>query len=166
MGFSTLDGIPMGTRSGAMDPGVLLHLMREDSLDLGQLENLLYNHCGLIGVSGISSDMRELLDSDAESAALAVQYYCYRISRELGSLTAALGGIDALIFTGGIGENAAKVRANVLQLSEWLGFMIDEEANDNSNICISTPKSQPTAWVIPTNEEATIAKHTAHVLGL
>lgn len=166
MGFSTLDGIPMGTRSGAMDPGVLLHLMREDDLDVDALEDLLYNQCGLVGVSGISADMRELLNSKASTAADAVSYYCYRISRELGSLVAALGGIDALIFTGGIGENAAQVRGNILKSSAWLGFSIDDEANERSDICIASSQNSPSAWVVRTDEEGIIAKHTAQVLSL
>lgn len=166
MGFSTLDGIPMGTRSGAMDPGVLLHLMREDGAGLNELEDLLYNRSGLLGVSGISSDMKVLLDSEQIEAKEAVSFYCYRISRELGSLAAALGGLDALIFTGGIGENAAPVRARVLQLSEWLGLQLDEMTNTRGNVCISTPESATEAWVVSTDEELTIASHTRRTLAL
>lgn len=166
MGFSTLDGIPMGTRSGAIDPGVLLHLMREDGAGLAELEDLLYNRSGLLGISGISPDMRTLLASDDPQAAAAVSYFCNRISRELGSSAAALGGLDGLVFTGGIGENAALVRARVLQLAAWLGLNIDEEANRQGCARITAPDSAASAWVVPANEELTIARHTRRVLGL
>ena len=166
MGFSTLDGIPMGTRSGAIDPGVLLHLMRQDTAGPDELEDLLYNKSGMLGVSGISSDMRELLDNDTEEAKSAVEYYCYRITRELGSLAAALGGLDALVFTGGVGENASQIRSAVLQKSEWLGFRIDDQANQNADACITSVESKATAWVIPTNEELSIALHTQRILNL
>jgi acetate kinase len=165
MGFSTLDGIPMGTRSGAIDPGVLLHLMREDGATLSDLEDLLYNKSGLLGISGFSADMRVLLASDEEQAASAVAFYCYRISRELGSLAAALGGLDALVFTGGIGENAAPVRARILQSSSWLGLELDEGANEKSQTRITYGKSNTHAWVVPTDEELSIARHTLRVLG-
>jgi len=166
MGFSTLDGIPMGTRSGSVDPGVLLHLMREDGASLTELEDLLYNRSGLLGISGTSQDMRTLLESDDPRAEAAVAFFCYRISRELGSLAAALGGLDALVFTGGIGENAAPVRARVLRQAAWLGLAIDEEANNNAGPCISTGGSTAQAWVIATQEELTIANHTKVVLEL
>jgi len=164
MGFSTLDGLPMGTRSGAIDPGVLLHLMREDGAGLAELEDLLYNHSGLLGISGISSDMRTLLESDNERADAAITFFCYRISRELGSLAAALGGLDGLVFTGGIGENAAPVRAQILHLAAWLGLAIDEQANDTASTRITMDGSTASAWVVPTNEERTIAHHTQEVL--
>ena len=163
MGFSTLDGIPMGTRSGSVDPGVLLHLMREDGASLTELEDLLYNRSGLLGISGTSQDMRTLLESDDPRAEAAVAFFCYRISRELGSLAAALGGLDALVFTGGIGENAAPVRA---RQAAGLGLAIDEEANNNAGPCISTGGSTAQAWVIATQEELTIANHTKVVLEL
>ena len=164
MGFSTLDGIPMGTRSGAVDPGVLLHLMREDGANLADIEDLLYNRSGLLGVSAISPDMRLLLQSDSPSASEAVAFFCYRISRELGSLAAALGGLDCLVFTGGIGENAAQVRARVLHLSAWLGLEIDHQANDDGSACITSPGSGTSAWVVPTDEERVIAGHTRQIL--
>lgn len=164
MGFSTLEGIPMGTRSGSIDPGVLLHLMREDGASLAELEDLLYNRSGLLGVSGLSQDMRSLLESDDPQAAAAITYFCYRISRELGSLAAALGGLDGLVFTGGIGENAAPVRARVLQQAAWLGFSIDEKANNAANTRITTTGSTHPAWVVGCQEELTIAAHTQRVL--
>lgn len=166
MGFSTLDGIPMGTRSGGIDPGVLLHLMRQDGAGLNELEDLLYNQSGLLGISGISSDMRILLASDDDNAAAAISFFCYRISRELGSLAAALGGLDALVFTGGIGQNAAPVRERVLRQSAWLGLNIDGPANIGAGARITTPDSPASAWVIATNEELTIANHTRRILGL
>ncbi len=166
MGFSTLDGLPMGTRIGSIDAGVLLHLMNEEGLDLAQLEDVLYNRSGLLGVSGISPDMRELLKSDAREAGEAVAFFCYRISRELGSLAATLGGLDGLIFTGGIGENAPQVRARVLEQSDWLGLHLDAKANHASDVCMTRADSPATAWVLPTAEEAAIAGHTCEVLGL
>ncbi len=166
MGFSTLDGIPMGTRCGSMDPGVLLHLMREDGANLADLEDLLYNKCGLLGVSGLSQDMRTLLSSDQKKAKEAVAFFCYRIARELGSLSAALGGLDALVFTGGIGENSAQVRAQVLQLSHWLGLQLNENDNATGKVRITLPDSPVVSWVVPTDEETTIARHTRRVLAL
>jgi acetate kinase len=166
MGFSTLDGIPMATRSGSIDPGVLLHLMAQDGAGLSELEDLLYNKSGLLGVSGVSQDMRSLLDSDEPTAAAAITYFCYRISRELGSLAAALGGLDGLVFTGGIGENAAPVRAQVLRQAAWLGFDLDEKANSAAGTRITTPGSSHAAWVVGSQEEMTIARHTQRVLAL
>ena len=165
MGFSTLDGIPMGTRSGAVDPGVLLHLMREEGAGLTDLEDLLYNRSGLLGISGISPDMRQLLQSDCPQAAEAVAFFCYRVSRELGSLAAALGGLDALVFTGGIGENACQVRAQVLHLSAWLGLNLNRQANDAGKACITSADSRASAWVVATDEESIIAGHTRRILG-
>jgi acetate kinase len=166
MGFSTLDGIPMGTRSGSVDPGVLLHLMREDGAGLCELEDLLYNRSGLMGISGISQDMRALLESDDPRAEAAVTFFCYRISRELGSLAAALGGLDALVFTGGIGENAAPVRARVLRQASWLGLSIDEDANNSAGPCITLAGSRAQAWVVSTQEEMIIASQARAILGL
>ena len=140
--------------------------MREDGASLTELEDLLYNRSGLLGISGTSQDMRTLLESDDPRAEAAVAFFCYRISRELGSLAAALGGLDALVFTGGIGENAAPVRARVLRQAAWLGLAIDEEANNNAGPCISTGGSTAQAWVIATQEELTIANHTKVVLEL
>ncbi len=164
MGFSTLDGLPMGTRCGALDPGVVLHLMREEGMDLDALTGLLYDRSGLLALSGLSADMRTLLASDAPDARRAVDVYCYRIARELGSLAAALGGLDALVFTGGVGENAPEVRARVCRQAAWLGLAFDEAANLEGSDRISAPDSPVAAWVVATNEEAMIARHAARML--
>ena len=165
MSFTPLDGLVMGTRCGAMDPGVLLYLMDHEGMDARALERLLYEQSGLLGVSGGTSDMRELLARTDDAAAEAVDLFVYRIARELGSLAAALGGIDALVFTGGIGENAAPIRARVCQDASWLGLDLDEEANARGGPCISRVGSRVSAWVIPTDEELMIALHTRRVLG-
>jgi acetate kinase len=164
MGFTALDGLPMGTRSGAIDPGVLLYLMDERRMDARAIEKLLYQQSGLLGVSGISSDMRKLLDSQDPRARLAVDLYVYRIRRELGSLAAALGGLDALIFTAGIGENSAVVRERVCRDATWLGVEVDPEANRAGGPRISAKASRVSAWVIPTNEELMIARHTQRLV--
>src|SRR5262249_50282814 len=140
MSFTALDGLPMGTRSGALDPGVLLYLMNERGLDARALERLLYHDSGLLGVSGVSSDMRVLLESSDPHAREAVELFCYRIGRELGSLAAALGGLDAIVFTAGIGEHAAPVRAAVCRDAAWLGVQLDAEANARGGPRISTPE--------------------------
>ncbi|MFQ5785677.1 MAG: acetate/propionate family kinase [Alphaproteobacteria bacterium] len=160
MGFSTLDGLPMGTRCGVVDPDVILYLMREEGMDEPALTDLFYNRCGLLGLSGISADMRVLLESDAEGAAEAVELYCYRIAREVGSMAAALGGLDAIVFTGGIGEHAAPVRARVCRRLAWLGVALDVAANAGGGARISTPGSRTAAWVLATDEELMIARHT------
>jgi acetate kinase len=160
MGFTAVEGLPMGTRSGSLDPGVLLYLMDELKMDVRAIEKLIYQQSGLLGVSGVSSDMRTLLASDDPRAAFAVELFCYRIHRELGSLAAALGGIDALVFTGGIGEHAAPVRARVLQLAAWLGIEADAAANATQGPRLTMPGSRTRAWVIPTDEELMIARHT------
>lgn len=164
MGFSTLDGLVMGSRSGALDPGVILYLLREEGLNLEQLTELLYNRAGLLGLSGISADMRELLASEAPGAKLAVRVFCYRLKREIGSLAAALGGLDALVFTGGIGARATAIRAEVCRGAAWLGVELDPAANDAGGPCITTAASRVQAWVMPTNEELVIARHTAALL--
>jgi len=164
MGFTALDGLPMGTRCGAIDPGVLLYMMDRHGMDARALERLLYQESGLLGVSGISSDMRALLASAAAPAAEAIDMFVYRIGRELGSLAAALSGLDALVFTGGIGEHAANIRARVCHDARWLGLDVDEEANGAGGPCISTTNSRVRAWVIPTNEELMIAQHTRRLL--
>ena len=163
MSFTTLDGLVMGTRCGSLDPGVLLYLMERHGMDVRALERLLYEESGLLGVSGESSDMRELL-ARGGAAAEAVDLFVYRIGRELGSLAAALGGVDAVVFTGGIGENAAPIRARVCSNAAWLGLALDEEANARGGPRISGAGSGVCAWVIPTNEEAMIAIHTKRVL--
>lgn len=164
MGFTALDGLPMGTRSGALDPGVLLYLMDAHGMDARALEKLLYNESGLLGVSGVSSDMRTLLASGDARAKLAVDLYVYRIGRELGSLAAALGGLDAMVFTAGIGENAAPVRARVCEGATWLGVELDSEANARNARRISTRDSKVTVWALPTDEELMIARHTRALL--
>jgi len=163
-GFTALDGLMMGTRTGAIDPGVLLHLMRYKGMDRERLERLLYEQSGLLGVSGLSQDMRSLLASDAPHAREAVELFCYRIVRELGSLAAALGGLDALVFTAGIGEHAAPVRERVCRDSTWLGIELDARANAADAVVISTAESRIAVLVIPTNEEWMIARHTLALL--
>jgi len=160
MGFSSLDGLPMGTRSGSLDPGVILLLLDHLHLDARAIETLLYKESGLQGVSGISSDMRTLLASADPHAAEAVDLYVYRIGRELGSLAAALGGLDALVFTAGIGEHAPAIRARVCRDAAWLGLKLDEVSNAAGGPRISRSDSPVAAWVIPTNEELMIARHT------
>jgi acetate kinase len=160
MGFTAVDGLVMGTRSGALDPGVILYLIDELRMDARAIERLLYRESGLLGVSGVSSDMRTLLASDAPGAKLAVDLFCYRAGRELGSLAAALGGLDALVFTGGIGENASGVRARIVDGAAWLGLELDPAANARNAQRITTPDSDVPAYVVPTDEELTIARHT------
>jgi acetate kinase len=143
---------------------VLLYLIDRHGMNARNLEQLLYEQSGLLGVSGISSDMRELLSSSDACAAEALDLFVYRINRELGSLAGALGGLDALVFTGGIGENAVSIRARVCRDASWLGLELDEEANARGSPCISRPGSRVAAWVIPTNEELMIALHTRRVL--
>jgi acetate kinase len=166
MGFTALDGLPMGTRCGAVDPGVLLYLLQAKGMDAEQVESMLYRESGLLGVSGISSDMRVLLASDAPRAQLAVDLFVYRILREIGSLAAALGGVDGIVFTGGIGENAAEIRRRVVKGLAWLGFSLDSQANGAGGPCISAAGSARSAWVIPTDEEWMIASHTVQLLGV
>jgi len=165
MGFTAVDGLPMGTRCGALDPGVILYLMDQRGMDARAIEKLIYNQSGLLGVSGVSSDMRTLLASDEPRAKLAVDLYVYRIGRELGSLAAALGGLDAIVFTGGIGENSAEIREGVCRGAAWLGVQLDAAANRAGGPRISAGDSRTTAWVLPTNEELMIARHTRRVLG-
>jgi acetate kinase len=164
MGFSTLDGLVMGTRCGSIDPGVLLYLMEHNGMTREQLQRLLYEESGLLGVSGISSDMRELLASAHPHAAEAVDLFVYRIRREMGSLTAALGGLDALLFTGGIGERAPSIRLRICREAAWLGVRLDQEANTRGGPCISRGGSGVSVWVIPTNEELMIALHTRRLV--
>jgi acetate kinase len=164
MGFSSVDGLPMGTRCGALDPGVLLYLMDRHGMDARALETLIYRQSGLLGVSETSSDMRTLLASQDPRAAEALDLFVYRIGRELGSLCAALGGLDALVFTGGIGENAPEIRGRVCRAATWLGLELDEASNAAGGPRISRPESGVAAWVIPTNEELMIAWHTQRLL--
>ena len=166
MGFTAVDGLPMGTRTGALDPGVILYLMDERGMDVRAVEKLIYNQSGLLGVSGISSDMRTLLASDDPRAKLAIDLYCYRIRREMGSLAAALGGLDALVFTAGIGENSAAIRERVCRDAAWLGVALDSAANAKGGPRINAAGSRVAAWAIPTNEELMIARHARRVLGV
>jgi acetate kinase len=164
MGLTELDGLPMGTRCGAIDPGVLLYLMQAKHMDAAQIEELLYRRSGLLGLSGGSSDMRALLASDDPRAARAIDYFVYRTVRELGAMVAALGGLDGLVFTAGIGEHAAPIRAQVCRGAAWLGIELDEAANERHGPRISTAASRVSAWVIPTDEERMIALHTIGAL--
>jgi len=164
MGFTAVDGLPMGTRSGALDPGVVLYLMDEMKMDARAIEKLIYQQSGLLGVSGISSDMRALLESKEPRAKLAVDLFTYRIGRELGSLAAALGGLDALVFTGGIGERAVAIRERVCRDAGWLGIELDVAANAKDGPRITAAASRTHAWVVPTNEELMIARHTQRLI--
>jgi acetate kinase len=164
MSFTPLDGLPMGTRVGALDPGVVLYLLQQEKMTAGTIEGLLYEKSGLLGVSGISSDMRDLLASDAPAAKEAVDLFVYRIGRELGSLIAALGGLDALIFTGGIGEHAAPIRSRICNDARWIGVELDAAANAGHGPRLSTAASKVQAWVIPTDENLMIARHTRRLL--
>ncbi len=160
MGFTAVDGLMMGTRTGNLDPGVVLYLMDQRGMDVRAIEKLLYSESGLLGVSGISSDMRALLGSPEPRAKLAIDLYCYRIRRELGSLAAALGGVDALVFTAGVGENSAAIRARVLDDAAWLGIERDAAANEAGGPLLTTASSRVAAFAVPTNEELMIAIHT------
>ncbi|HZJ53925.1 MAG TPA: acetate/propionate family kinase [Myxococcaceae bacterium] len=164
MGFTAVDGLPMGTRCGSIDPGVMLYLMDELKMDARAIEKLIYQQSGLLGVSGISSDMRALLSSDAPQAKLAVDLFIYRIGRELGSLAAALGGLDALVFTAGIGEHAVPIRERVIRGAGWLGLTLDAAANAAGGPRITAASSRVAAYVIPTDEELMIARHTRGVI--
>jgi acetate kinase len=164
MGFTGVEGLPMGTRSGSLDPGVLLYLMDQRGMDARAIERLIYKESGLLGVSGLSSDMRALLASDEPRAHLAVDLFVYRIGRELGSLAAALGGLDALIFTAGIGEHAAVIRERICRDASWLGVELEAGANTAHGPRISRADSLTSAWVIPTNEELMIARHTRRLI--
>ena len=166
MGFTAIDGLMMGTRTGAIDPGVLLYLMDNKGMGSRELTHLLYKESGLLGVSGISQDMRTLLASGAPEAEEAIDLYCFRILREIGSLAAAIGGIDALVFTGGIGEHAADIRRRVCSRLGWLGVAFDDAANATDQLRISTPESGVDLLVIPTNEEWMIAHHAQNLLAL
>ena len=160
MGFTALEGLPMGTRCGAIDPGVVLYLLTERGMSVADVSDLLYHRSGLLGVSGVSNDMRKLLASNTREAAEAIELFVYRINRELGSLVAALGGLDVLVFTAGIGEHAPSVRARVCEQAAWLGMQLDPAANAGGGPRISSAHSRVSVWVIPTNEELMIATHT------
>jgi acetate kinase len=164
MGFTAVDGLPMGTRTGALDPGVVLYLVQALGYDAARIETLLYKQSGLLGVSGISNDMRDLLASSDAHALLAIELFVYQIGRQLGALAAVLQGLDALVFTAGIGENAPAIRERVCRQAEWLGIRLDADANAAGGPRISTGDSAVSAWVIPTDEERMIAIHTLATL--
>ena len=166
LGFSTIDGLMMGTRCGNIDPGLILHLMESKQLSVKDMTRILYKESGLLGVSGISQDMRTLLASDKPEAHEAVELFCYRIARELGTLAAAAGGLDAVVFTGGIGEHAAEVRRRVCLQAEWLGIRVNPEANARHDVFISAGNSSVDVLVIPTNEEWMMAHHAQTLLAL
>lgn len=166
MGFTAVDGLPMGTRTGCIDPGVLIYLMRSRGMDADALEKLLYNKSGLLGVSGVSNDMRVLLESADPHAAEAVELFCFRVAKEAGALASSMGGVDAIVFTAGIGERSAPVRARVGEKLAWLGVSIDAGRNDANDARISADGSRLPVWVIPTDEEQMIALHTRAVLAL
>ena len=166
LGFTALDGICMGTRPGSVDPGVILYLFQGLGLSAKEVETILYKKSGLLGISGISNDMRNLLQSADGNARLAVDYFVYRAAKEIGALTAALGGLDGLVFTAGIGENSSEIRKRICEASAWLGIEVDDELNSRKIGRISNSESKVSVWVIPTNEELMIAKHTGALLGL
>jgi acetate kinase len=166
LGFTALDGVCMGTRPGSIDPGVVLYLFQTLGLDAKAVERMLYKQSGLLGISGISNDMRDLIGSSDPASRLAVDYFVYRVAKEIGALAAVLGGVDGIVFTAGIGERSAPIRKRVCEASAWLGLEIDNAANEHHGPRISTADSKIEAWVVPTNEELVIARHTGQLLGL
>jgi acetate kinase len=165
MGFTALDGLPMGTRCGALDAGVVLHLIQQKGMSAEALVDLLYRRSGMLGLSGISSDFRELLASDEPRARFAIEVFCYCAAREIGSLAAALGGVDGIVFTAGVGENAAPVRSAICQACRWLGLELDEAANREHRTRITTPQSRVGVYVIKTDENLMIARHARALVG-
>ncbi|MCC6847545.1 MAG: acetate/propionate family kinase [Deltaproteobacteria bacterium] len=165
LGFTALDGLCMGTRPGSLDPGVILHLFQTMGLSAADVEAMLYRQSGLLGISGISNDMRALLGNPAPAARLAIDYFVYQAAKQIGALAAVLGGVDALVFTAGIGERSAEIRGRICEASSWLGLTIDPEANAKHATRISTAASRVSAWMIPTNEELMIARHMGALLG-
>jgi len=166
LGFTALDGLCMGTRPGSIDPGVILHLFQTMGLSAADVEKLLYKQSGLLGISGISNDMRALVDNPDPAARLAVDYFVYQVIKHAGALAAVLGGVDALVFTAGIGERSAEIRRRICERLGWLGVRIDAAANAAHGPRITTADSRVSAWVIPTDEEQMIARHTARLLGI
>ena len=158
MGFSALDGLPMGTRCGQLDPGVMLYLLQQKKMCVDAIADLLYKQSGLLGLSGLSNDMRVLEASDDPAAKAAIDYFVFRIRREIGGLAASLGGLDALIFCGGIGENSRLVRARVCDDMVWIGIAIDPQRNEANETVLSAPLSPVEVMMIPTNEEIVIAR--------
>ena len=165
MGFSALDGIPMATRPGWLDPGAILYLLRERTPEVGEIENFLYHRCGLLGVSGISGDTRELLQSAAPEAREAIDLFCFRIAGEIGRMAVTLGGLDAVVFTAGIGENQPEVRRRVCAHLKWTGLELDEARNRAGETVIGTPLSRIKAFIIPTDEEQVLANEALPFLG-
>src|SRR4051794_35053515 len=166
LGFTALDGLCMGTRPGSIDPGVVLHLFQTLKCSASDVEKMLYKQSGLIGISGVSNDMRDLLTSQEPAARLAIDYLVYEAAKHIGALAAVLGGVDALVFTAGIGEHSAEIRRRMCEASAWLGITIDPAANGAHAPRISTSGSRVSAWVVPTNEELMIARHTGALLGI
>jgi acetate kinase len=164
LGFTALDGLPMGTRCGQIDPGVVLYLISEKGMSAADVQNFLYLECGLKGLSGISNDMRQLELSDDPRAAFAIDYFVYRASLSVGMLAAALQGVEALVFTAGIGENSARIRADIAEKLSWLGVSLDRDANAKHARLISRPESRAAVYVLPTDEELMIARHTWSLL--
>jgi acetate kinase len=164
MGFTALDGLPMGTRPGQLDPGVVLYLIAEKGMSAAVVQDLLYRECGLKGLSGLSNDMRELEASSDPRAVLAIDYFVYRIGLQAGMLAAALGGLDAFVFTAGIGENSAMIRARTAEKLAWLGVALDAGANTSNRQLISQPESRVRVYMLPTDEELMIARHTVALL--
>jgi acetate kinase len=164
LGFTALDGLPMGTRPGQLDPGVVLYLMSERGMSAKEIERFLYNECGLKGLSGISNDVRDLLESQDPRAKRALDHFVYRIALSAGMLASAMGGVDGFVFTAGIGENAPRIREAVAKRLAWLGLELDVEANNKGGPRISREGSRVACFVIPTDEELMIARHTLHVL--
>jgi acetate kinase len=166
MGFTALDGLPMGTRTGQLDPGVVLHLLQQRAMTPAAVEDLLYRRSGMLGLSGLSSDFRDLLASADPDAAFALEFFCYSAARAIASLAGALGGLDGLVFTAGVGEHAAPVRARILEACGWLGVALDDEANRRHGPRISAAGSRVAAYVLPTDENLMIARHVRAVLGI
>lgn len=166
LGFTALDGLCMGSRPGGIDPGVVLYLFQQLGMSTSEVEDVLYRKSGLLGISGISNDMRALIDNDEPAAQLAVDYFVYRAAKEIGALTAVLGGLDGLVFTAGIGENDAEIRRRICEACYWLGVRLDDDANSVHGPRISARDSGVSAWVIPTDEELMIARHTVDLLDM
>lgn len=164
MGFTAVDGLPMGTRTGQLDPGVVLYLLQSKGFDAKAIERFLYHEGGLKGLSGVSNDMRDLEASGEPGARLAIDYFVYRVVREVGALAAAMGGIDGIVFTAGIGEHSQMVRARVLRGAQWLGFELDQAANERHGPLLTIPGSPRRAYVVPTNEELMIAQHALRLI--
>lgn len=164
MGFTALDGLVMGTRAGSIDPGIVLYMMKEKGLSAHDIEALLYHKCGLLGVSGISHDVQQLLESNAPSAQDAIDLFCYRATQEIGALAAVMGGLDILVFTAGIGENCPLIRQKIITSIAWLGIELCTESNRRNSPCISKASSKIGVYVLPTNEELMIANHTAAII--